>query len=92
MNQRKLKITGASRTAKRGAFTVYSHMVSELRLAGRWLEDAGFKIGEPVTVEILNGSLVVTKWKPTPIERQEGVIHLPINEFNKHINALSSAA
>ncbi len=34
--------------------------VPQLRLAGRWLEAAGFTTGERVTVLVQNGALVIT--------------------------------
>ena len=38
------------------------HSVSpKITLSGKWLEEAGFKIVEPVTVQVLNNQLIISK-------------------------------
>ena len=38
------------------------HSISpKITLSGKWLEEAGFKIGEPVTVKVLDNQLIISK-------------------------------
>lgn len=38
------------------------HSVSpKITLSGKWLKDAGFNIGEPVKVQVINNQLIISK-------------------------------
>lgn len=33
----------------------------KITLSGKWLEEAGFKIGEPVKVKVVNNQLIISR-------------------------------
>lgn len=52
---RKLKIQGRFRSRRFGNTTV-----PEIRLAGRWLEALGFKVGKCVKIQVEKNKLTIT--------------------------------
>jgi len=58
MTERKLKVTAESRRNKRN---IYSHSVAGLRISGRWLEMAGFRIGECISVLVTSNYIQIIK-------------------------------
>jgi hypothetical protein len=53
-----IKVTSESRTNKRGHYT---HSVAGIRISGRWLEKAGFLIGELTRVTVADGIIQIIK-------------------------------
>lgn len=41
-----------------------SCLVPQLRLAGRWLEACGFRVGDVLTVSVEDGAVVLTRSNP----------------------------
>lgn len=67
---RQLKIRGEERLSRsRLACLAYTRLRSapKIRLMGLWLEEAGFRIGDTVEVEVSPGRLVLT-----PVEKADG--------------------
>jgi hypothetical protein len=56
--ERKIKVVSASRINKRG---FYSHSVSAVKLSGRWLEKAGFLIGNSLSVMVTANYIQIIK-------------------------------
>lgn len=55
---RQVKVTYEAR--ERPGFT-YNGFVPFIRLRGRWLEEAGFRIGDDVLVHVEHGKLTITR-------------------------------
>jgi len=53
---------------REGAFE--GHVVPFIRLSGKWLAEAGFQIGDSVTVEVNGGNLVIRREWNLPEERE----------------------
>jgi len=51
----------AFRKRKTGTTVTPSTATASLRLAGKWLEQAGFKAGQVVLVQVEQGKLVITR-------------------------------
>ncbi len=59
MKKRKLKVHRSYWIGK--VYSDYSKKVPEIRLKGRWLEQAGFSPSDQVIVEVQAGKLIVHK-------------------------------
>ena len=67
---RQLKILGQERLSRSrwaGMAGTRLRSAPKIRLIGLWLEEAGFRIGESVQVEVSSGRLVLT-----PVEKADG--------------------
>ena len=58
MEQRKSKVTSESR---RNQHKMYSHSVAGVRLSGRWLERAGFLIGNTLSIIVTSNYIQIVK-------------------------------
>ena len=68
--RRQLKIHGQERLSRSrwaGMAGTRLRSAPKIRLVGLWLEEAGFRIGESVQVEVSQGRLVLT-----PAEKTDG--------------------
>lgn len=65
--EKKIKVTSESRCNKRG---YYTHSVAGIRISGRWIERAGFYIGELTRVTVADGLIQIINDK-TPKEGRQ---------------------
>jgi hypothetical protein len=68
--RRQLRIEGQERLSRSrwaGMRGTRLRPAPKIRLIGRWLEEAGFRVGESVQVEVSRGRLVLT-----PVEKTDG--------------------
>lgn len=63
MEERKLTVYTGGGTFK--------ETTSQIRLQGRWLEQAGFTAGDKITVACQQGKLIITKDEPKPDTKTE---------------------
>ena len=65
--ERHLTVSAIQRNNRRMSSTVVPH----LRLSGRWLESAGFRIGDKVRVELEHGRLAIVLLGSRRVDRQQ---------------------
>lgn len=56
--EKKIKVISESRSNKRG---YYTHSVAGIRISGRWIEQAGFCIGELTRVTVADGLIQIMR-------------------------------